>query len=88
MAYILEIGQHGNLQIPAEVLPQLKPQTRYQLEVQGDTLILRPHEEQPFWATATPAQRAARFKAWAEQTERPSAPTLTDESLSRETMYD
>ncbi|MCB0172289.1 MAG: hypothetical protein KDJ97_17220 [Anaerolineae bacterium] len=88
MVYILEISQQGSLQIPSELLPQLKPHTHYQLEVQGDTLILRPHEEQPFWATATPAQRAARFRDWAQQTERPAAPVLTDDSLSRETIYD
>lgn len=88
MIYILEINQQGNLQIPSEVLPQLKPHTQYQLEIQGETLILRPHKEQAFWATATPSQRVARFKDWATQTERPEAPALTDDALSRETIYD
>jgi hypothetical protein len=88
MAYILEISQQGSLQIPPEVLPQLKPHTRYQLEIQGDTLILRPQKEQLFWATATPEQRAARFRDWAQHSNRPNAPVLPDAAFSRESIYD
>ena len=88
MIYILETNQQGSLQIPADLLSQLKPHTHYQLEIQGDTLVLRPHQEQPFWATATPTQRIVRFRDWAEQSKRPSTPALTDQALSRETIYD
>jgi hypothetical protein len=87
MTYILEISQQGSLQIPLDILPQIKPHTRYQLEIDGETLILRPQKDQPFWASATPAQRVAKFRAWVTQTKRPPAPVLPDEALSRETIY-
>lgn len=87
MSYILKINRQGYLQIPPEVLPQLKPDLPYHLEIQGDTLILRPQKEPPFWTTATPAQRAARFRTWARQPHRPIAPVLPDDALSRETIY-
>ena len=88
MVFILETNQQGNLQIPSDILPQLKPHTRYQVEVQGETLILRPQAEQSFWNTAKPAQRATKFRDWATKTQRPSTPPLPDEALSRETIYD
>lgn len=87
MVYILEVSQQGGLQIPSEILPQIKPHTRYQVEIQGETLILRPQKEQPFWIVATPAQRVAKFRAWATQTQRPPTPALPDEALSRDTIY-
>lgn len=34
MIHILEINQHGVLQIPSEMLPDSQPHTRYQVEVQ------------------------------------------------------
>ena len=88
MTYVLEIDQDGNLEIPSEILPEVTPHSRYHLEVLGDTLILRPQQSIPFWASATPTQRAARFRAWGQQTTRPRAPILSDEALSRETIYD
>ena len=87
MIYVLEINQQGGLQIPPEILPQIKPHTRYQLEIDGETLILRPQKDQPFWAIATSAQRVAKFREWVTQTKRPTAPILADEALSRETIY-
>ena len=88
MTYVLEIDQDGNLEIPSEILPEATPHSRYHLEVHGDTLILRPQQLTPFWASATPSQRATRFRAWGRQAARPLAPVLSDEALSRETIYD
>jgi hypothetical protein len=88
MSYILEIGQHGDLQIPSELLPQDKLYRHYYLEVDGETLILRPQKSGSFWATATPAQRGTRFRQWVTQGQRPIGPPLSDEALSREAMYD
>jgi hypothetical protein len=86
--HILEISQHGGLQIPSELLPQGKLYSHYRLEIDGDTLILRPQKSDSFWATATPIQRSTRFQLWAVETKRPVAPPLSDEALSRETIYD
>ena len=88
MTYLLEINKNGILQIPSDLLPHSQQHTRYQVEIQGDTLILRPQQNQPFWKTATPAQRVARFRAWSSQTKRPTTPALSDEALSRDTIYD
>ena len=87
MTYILEISQQGSLQIPSDILARIKPHTRYQVEVQGEMLILRPQKDQPFWITATPDQRVAKFREWITQTKRPPTPLLPDEALSRETIY-
>jgi hypothetical protein len=88
MTYTLEISDQGGLQIPPELLPAGHTYTRYQLEIEGETLILRPQKSEAFWITASPVQRAARFRDWAAQTKRPAAPPLSDEALSRETLYD
>ena len=87
MAHILEINHQGVLQIPSEMLPESRPHTRYQIEVQGETLILRPVQSQPLWQTASPEQRGARFRDWVTQTERPVSPPLSDEAISRESVY-
>jgi hypothetical protein len=87
MIHILEINQQGVLQIPSEMLPDSQPHTRYQVEVQGEILILRPEQNQPLWQTATPEQRVARFREWVTQAKRPVSPTLSDEATSRETIY-
>lgn len=87
MIYVLEINQQGVLQIPSDILPHIQPHTRYQVEIQGETLILRPQPNQPFWQTATPEQRVAKFREWVTQTKRPVPPALSDEAISRETIY-
>jgi hypothetical protein len=88
MVHILEINQQGVLQIPSEMLPESQPHTRYLLEVQCETLILRPQQYQAFWETASPEQRVTKFREWVTQTERPVSPALSDEAISRETIYD
>jgi hypothetical protein len=88
MIYTLEISEQGGLQIPSEMLPSGQTYSRYQLENEGETLILRPQKSEAFWMTASPAQRAARFRDWATQAKRPVAPPLPDEALSRESLYD
>ncbi len=87
MTYLLEISQNGVLKLPSDLLPHIQLYTRYQVEIQGETLILRPQQNQPFWKTATPEQRVAKFRAWSSQTKRSAAPALSDEALSRDTIY-
>jgi hypothetical protein len=45
------------------------------------------YDESPFWATATPEERAQRFREWASQ-ERPDTTVLPLEALSRESIYE
>lgn len=42
--------------------------------------------ELPFWQRATPAERAAAFRRWAETC--PPVPPLPDEAFRRENWYD
>ncbi len=86
MTHILEVNAQGELRVPSELLKHAKPRKRYLLEVDGDTLILHPEQLRPLWATATPTQRAEAFRTWAMMP-RPSAPTLPDEALRRENIY-
>jgi len=86
MTYILEVNAQGALYVPPTVLKNAQPHTRYKVDVQGDTLILRPTQKQPFWATATPAERAARLRQWASSFKGGSG--LSDEALRREYIYD
>ncbi len=87
MSRIVEIDDHGAIQLPNDLLATVKPRTRFTLEVQGATLILHPEGDQPVWATMSPAERAEAVRRWASL-ERPPAPVLADEALSREQMYD
>ena len=40
----------------------------------------------PFYATATPAERARAWREWCDRPRRP-VPPLSDEAISRETIY-
>jgi hypothetical protein len=87
MNQIVEIDERGVIQLPDDLLATVKPHTRFLLEIDGATLILRP-EEQPFWSTASPVERAEAVRRWAAL-DRPPVPVLTDEALSSEQMiYD
>jgi hypothetical protein len=88
MSRIVETNEEGAIHLSPELLGESKPHTRYILEVQGDTLTLRPEgESQPFWATASPQERAEAFRRWANQ-KRPPAPPLPNEALRRENIYE
>lgn len=87
MGRIVEIDDHGAIQLPDDLLAAVKPHTRFILEIQGTTLIFHPEERRPFWTTASPAERAEAVRRWASL-ERSSAPILDDEMLRREQMYD
>lgn len=84
---IVEIHEDGTLHLPAEVLEAIKPNTRFLIEVDREKLILHPElKPQPFWATATPAERAKRFREWSQSHQ--DGPNLPDEALRRENIYD
>ena len=85
---VLETNDDGALYLPPELIGGASPHTKFELEVSGDILLLRPADrDRPFWRRATPQQRAEAFRRWAEAP-RPPAPDLTDESLRRENLYD
>jgi hypothetical protein len=85
---ILEANDEGALHLPSELIGGAKPHTRFELEVVGDVLLLRPASKgRPFWEQATPSQRAQAFREWADVI-RPPAPVQSHESLRRESIYD
>ena len=87
MSRIVEIDERGAIQLPDDLLAAVRPRPRFVLELQGATLILRPEAEQPFWATASPLERAEAVRRWASL-DRPPAPALADEALGRDHIYD
>jgi hypothetical protein len=87
MSSIVEVSEAGTLQLPAEILQAIQPNTRFVVEVESDRLILSPvPPEQPFWATATPEERAERLMQWVQSHQ--SGANLPDEALRRENIYD
>ena len=87
MSYIIEISETGTLQLPDEVLQAISPHTQFQVEVTDDNqVILSPlPPEQPFWATATPEERAERWQQWVRSHK--DGVNLPDEALRRENIY-
>ena len=76
MVAILETNDDGALYLPPDLVGGLGPHTKFELEVFGDVLFLRPADkDRPFWLRATQQQRAERFRLWADAP-RPCAPDL------------
>lgn len=86
MSSIVEVSELGTLQLPTEILQAIQPNTRFLVEVESDRLILSPVPPQPFWATATPEERAERLMQWVQSHQNGS--NLPDEALRRENIYD
>jgi len=87
MSEVVEINEEGAITLPAEVLEQVKPHKRFVVEVHNGALVLHPEAESlPFWATATPEERAKDLRQWVASHK--GGPGLPLEALSRETMYD
>lgn len=85
MSLIIEISKSGTLQLPAETLQAIEPNTRFMVEVESDRLILSPVPPQPFWATATPEERAERLMQSVQSHQ--DGANLPDEALRRENIY-
>jgi hypothetical protein len=63
---------------PSEIKPHL------------DTMLeqlVQPESERPFYETATPQEWVAAFQAWVESHRGLNLPTLSDEAISRESIY-
>lgn len=87
MTHILQTDQQGSLHLPPEVLGDITANRRYQLERQGEVIILRPEPSAPFWQQATPQQRADRWRTWATRHPHNATP-LADAALHRDRIYD
>lgn len=86
MEQVIEVNEEGALYLPPELIGHFEPHTRFVVEPQGDSFMLRPEgKSQPFWMTATPEERAKRFDEWVASHK--EGPNLPDEALSRESIY-
>mgnify|MGYP006948690695 CR=1 FL=1 len=87
MSAIVTINETGNLQLPEEILQAISPHTHFQVELTADNrVILSPlSSEKPFWATATPQERAEKLREWVRSHK--DGPNLPDEALRRENIY-
>jgi len=96
MSHVLEVDAQKGLHIPLELLGGVNAHTRYIVEIQAERVILQPEKyraekPKPFWETATPEERAQAFIEWAsshKSGQRPPAPALSLEAMSRESIYD
>ena len=60
---ILEVGDDGVLHVPGEFLADARPHARFELDILGEAVLLRPvGAVRPFWQQATPAERADAFE--------------------------
>jgi hypothetical protein len=76
-------------------LQAIQPNTRFVVQLESGhndvtqqyRIILSPiPSKQPFWATATPEERAERWHQWVQSHK--DGPNLPDEALRRENLYD
>ena len=87
MSHIVEVSDEGTIHLPSDVLEQVKPHTRFAVEVHNGIVVLHSTDtEKPFWATATPKERAEDLRQWVANHK--GGPGLSDEAVSRESMYD
>jgi hypothetical protein len=63
---------------PSEILPHL--------EIMLERLV-QSERERPFYETATPQEWVAAFQEWVESHRELNLPTLSDEAISRESIY-
>jgi hypothetical protein len=84
---IVEINEKGELKLPEELLGRVKPHTRFEVELQGETLVLSPATaKKRFWETATTEEWLEAFGRWVDSL--PPGPDIPLEALRRENLYD
>ncbi|MBI5387019.1 MAG: hypothetical protein HZA90_20285 [Verrucomicrobia bacterium] len=100
MKAIVEISENGTIQLPRELLAQVRRGTPYWVQAEEAKLTLTPvtqtgqlgtgvaavKQETPFWATATTAERIAAFQRWVDSHK--SGPGLPLAALRRESIYE
>lgn len=99
MSVRIKANKNGDIVIPHEVFAGLNPEADYEVEQEGNTLRLIPVEEDTKSMVARWQEEARRlqsssaeerlkaFSDWIERP-RPSSPVLSDEAISRESIYD
>lgn len=83
---VLETDENGALHIPAELLGEARPHTRFRISAE-------PVEEArrhlgPLWAKVTPEEHLRDFQSWADHFKDQDSPGLSDWAVSRDSIYD
>jgi hypothetical protein len=87
MSTILEVDETGTLHLPARILPEAAPHTRYVASTYGNQLILAPaNSQRALWQSASPEERAADILKWAAS--HSDGPNLPDSAVGRDGIYD
>ena len=92
MTRILETDESGSLRLPAETLGHPRPRSRYIVEADGVTLVVRPeaNEQGQFpsskFQQRSPEERVKAFLEWVNMP-RPPVPHIPLEALRRENLY-
>ena len=87
MRTVLETDEFGVLRIPASILPEAAPHTRYVASVLGNQIVLaQSGTTEAFWKSASPEERAADILRWAAS--HPDGPGLPDTAVGRDAIYD
>ncbi len=85
---IVERGDDGGLYLPPEMLRQFLPNVAFEVQGAADSVILRAIDQgKAFWQRSTTSERINAIREWVEAN-RPPAPDLTLEMMSRETIYE
>ncbi len=85
---IVERGDDGGLYVPPDLLTQFQPRAAFEIESDADSIVLRAIDQgRAFWQRLTTAERIKAIQEWAEA-DRPPAPDLTLEMMSRDSIYE
>lgn len=89
MSAIVHISANGTVQLPPEILARIQPGAAYEVHTENARVVMEPVvKQEPFWKTATPAERVERFQRWVDHMPKRDGPPIPDEALRRENLYD
>ena len=86
MMQVMKTNAKGGLYLPPRMLNRTKPHTRYIVEVMDTQIVLRLESKRPLWESASLDKRIAAFRQWIQSHQ--EAHNLSDDALSRDSMYD
>jgi len=86
MQKMLKVDSEGALRLPPDLLGNARPDTTYVVEKYNNKITLYPAEREPLWKTATDEEWITAFLAWVHSHK--EGPGLSDEAISRDSIYD
>ena len=89
MLHDLQQSHPQDIQTITQVLAKITNRTPAQIKPLLDAMLKRLIEPQkpPFYETATPTEWSIAFQEWVDSHRTLNLPTLSDEAISRESIY-